>query len=64
MPEVKDRTEEQDLKVCGKYCGECVHAQYGSGDEKEHYTFCQALATQVRNTDNPLDQCPYCVLEG
>lgn len=56
--------EPQELTVCGKYCGDCVHAQWGSGNKEKYYTFCSALATMVRTTDNPLDQCPHCVLEG
>ncbi len=52
------------IKVCGKYCGECVHAQWGSGDKEHYVTSCEALATTVENTDNPLDQCPYWVLDS
>jgi len=61
---MESKVEAETVKVCGRYCGECVHAQWGSGDNKEYYTSCSALATMVRNTDNPLDQCPYCIVEN
>jgi len=56
MPE-----EKETIQVCGKYCSECVYAQFGGSYGDKYYTSCDALATQVENTDNPLDQCPYCV---
>lgn len=57
--------ESENLKVCGKYCGECVHCTVGGESQSGQYvTYCHLLVCSIENTDNPLDQCPYCVLEG
>lgn len=60
---MNNTVESETINVCGKYCGECVHAQWGSGDKEKYYTWCEALTASVLNTNNPLDQCLFCVLE-
>ena len=35
----------ETLKIYGKYYGECVHAQWGSGNEEEYHTLPAPLHT-------------------